>query len=118
LVEIDLLRSGEHTTAVPRDEALAQVGPFDYHVSVHRFDNLEDYFVYPIQLDGRLPLIAVPLLPGDADVTVDLQAVFDRCYEAGQYQREIDYLKDEPTPPLPSDRAAWAKQRIAAATQS
>jgi Protein of unknown function (DUF4058) len=31
LVEIDLLRGGEHTMAVPRNRLLAQAGPFDYH---------------------------------------------------------------------------------------
>jgi hypothetical protein len=45
LVEIDLLRAGEHATAVPRDRLTAKVGRFDYHVCVRRFDNLEDYFV-------------------------------------------------------------------------
>ncbi len=38
LVEIDLLRGGTHTTAVPLDRLRTQVGPFDYHVSIHRFD--------------------------------------------------------------------------------
>src|SRR5947209_5330096 len=32
LVEIDLLRGGQHTTAVPRKDALQEAGPFDYHV--------------------------------------------------------------------------------------
>ena len=34
LVEIDLLRSGTHTTAVALDLARAKAGPFDYHVSM------------------------------------------------------------------------------------
>ena len=38
----------------------------------------------------RLPPLAIPLLPGDPDVTVDLQAVFDRAYDAGPYRREVD----------------------------
>ena len=41
LVEIDLLRGGEHTTAVPLESALASCGGFDYHVSVHLFDDFE-----------------------------------------------------------------------------
>jgi hypothetical protein len=45
LVEIDLLRGGTHTTAVPLDRLSAMVGPFEYHVSVHRSDLFEDYFV-------------------------------------------------------------------------
>ena len=49
---------------MPRDRLLAKTGPFGCHVFVHRFDNLEDYFVYLIQLDQPLPEIKVPLLPG------------------------------------------------------
>ena len=38
LVEIDLLRGGTHTAAVPRELVEAKAGPFDYLVSIHRFD--------------------------------------------------------------------------------
>ena len=58
LVEIDLLRTGEHTTAVPRDLAQKKAGPFEYHVCVHPFDKFEDYYVYAIRLPERLPEIA------------------------------------------------------------
>ena len=37
LVEIDLLRGGEHVTAVPLDLAVEACGAFDYHVSIHDF---------------------------------------------------------------------------------
>ncbi|MBI3469140.1 MAG: DUF4058 family protein [Planctomycetes bacterium] len=113
LVEIDLLRAGEHTTAVPRDRLLAETGPFDYHVCVHRFDNLEDYFVYPIQLDQPLTDIVIPLLPGDPDVTLNVQAAFNRTYDTGPYRREIRYDEDQPVPPLKPDRASWAEQVLA-----
>jgi len=108
LVEIDLLRGGEHTTAVPLQLAVQACGPFDYHVSVHGFDDFETFFVYPIRLEDRLPPVAIPLLPGDSPVTVDLQSVFDRCYDAGPYAREIRYGEDAVIPPLPTDKAAWA----------
>ena len=108
LVEIDLLRGGEHVTAVPLEDARAACGAFDYHVSIHRFDDLETFFVYPILLEDRLPTIAIPLLPGDPSVPLDLQAVLDRCYDAGPYVREIDYEGDAPVPPLRPEQAAWA----------
>ncbi len=110
LVEIDLLRAGEHTTAVPRDLVEARAGDFDYHVSIHRFDRFEDFLVYPIQLDERLPEMAIPLLPGDPDVTVDLQAVFDRSYDTGPYRRRVRYAESTPVPPLRGERAEWAAQ--------
>jgi hypothetical protein len=109
LVEIDLLRGGEHSTAVPCQRVRAEVGPFDYHVCVHHFDNLEDYFIYPIQLEERLPQIAIPLLPGDPAVMIDLQAVLDHCYDAGPYAREVSYQADTPVPPLRPDQEEWAK---------
>jgi hypothetical protein len=109
LVEIDLLRGGEHTTAVRRDRLLRKAAPFDYHISIHRFDNLEDYFIYPILLEERLPEIAIPLLPGDTDVPVDLQPVFDRCYETGRYGRRIRYAELALNPPLSAQRADWVR---------
>jgi len=113
LVEIDLLRAGEHTTAVPLAWALPKTGRFDYHVCVHRFDNIEDYFVYPILLRQKLPEIAIPLLPGDAPVTVDLQAVFARCYDTGPYRRRVRYGEVDPEPPLEPQDREWAKDLIA-----
>src|SRR5262249_43803429 len=88
LVEIDLLRSGAHSTAVPLDLAVAKAGPFDYHVCIHHFDNLEDFFVYPLWLGTRLPSIAVPLLPGDPPASAHLQALLDRAYAPATYARE------------------------------
>ena len=115
LVEIDVLRGGEHTTSVPHDRLVAKAGPFDYHVCVHQFDNVEDYLVYAIQLAEPLPAVSVPLLPGDGAVPVDLQAVFTRSYDTGPYTREIDYLRDRPVPPLRPKQARWAKQCLAKA---
>jgi hypothetical protein len=63
LVEIDLLRGGLHTTALPLDYLQAIVGRFDYHVSIHRSDRFEDFLVYPIRLAEPLPEVAVPLPP-------------------------------------------------------
>jgi hypothetical protein len=108
LVEIDLLRGGRHTLAAPRDLVEAKAGPFDYLVSIHRFDRPKDFFVYPIALPDRLPEIAIPLLPGDADVSLDLQAVFDRSYDLGPYGREIEYGRDPIVPRLSAEQAQWA----------
>jgi len=84
-----------------------------YHVSIHHFDNVEDYFVYPIRLIEALPEIAIPLLPGDPPVTLDLQAVFNRTYDAGPYRREIDYRQDVPLPPLAPAWQSWLQEVLA-----
>ena len=113
LVEIDLLRDGQHTTAVPLDRLTQVTARPDYHVCIHHFDNLEDYFFHPIALTQSLPSIKIPLLPGDGEVTLDLQQVFERTYESGPYRREIDYQQDTPTPPLTTERDAWAREQVA-----
>jgi hypothetical protein len=105
---MDFLRGGEHATAVPLDVACDACGAFDYHVSVRPFDDSETFHVYPIRMEDRLPPIAIPLLPGDPAVMLDLQAVFDRCYDAGPYAREIRYGVDAVIPPLDPDGAVWA----------
>lgn len=107
LVEIDLLRNGRHTTAVPLDLAQARAGRFDYHVCVHHFNNLEDFFVYPILLEQRLPTISIPLLPGDSSVPLDLQAALDRSYDTGPYRRRVRYTDSVPAPALSEQQAVW-----------
>ena len=100
LLEIDLLRAGVHTTAVPHPRLERKVSRYDYHACLKRFDNVEDFFIYPILLSRALPTVRFPLLPGDGDVSVNLQTVFDRTWDAGPYSREIDYLTDSIEPPL------------------
>jgi hypothetical protein len=114
LVEIDLLRGGLHTTAVPIDAAVAAAGFFDYHVCVHRWNLADTYFLYPVHLQGRLPVLSVPLLPDHAPVSVDLKAVLDRCYDSGQYRRRVRY-GGQLAPPLRPEQTAWAEQILRAA---
>jgi hypothetical protein len=100
LVEIDLLRGGTHATSIPLVELQSLGREFDYHVCVHRFDNLEDYFVYLIALNESLPEIAIPLLPDDGEVALDLQEVFQRAYDAAAYRRSVHYCDAQIVPPL------------------
>jgi len=112
LVEIDLLRGGEHTTAVPEKRLHRFVPRFTYHVCSHRWDHFEDFLIYPIQLAEPLPTIQIPLLPGDGEVPVNLQQVLTRTYEAGPYHREIDYRADVPLPTLSEDEMRWVGGRV------
>lgn len=114
LVEIDLLRGGQHTTAVPLESALAKAGPFDYHVSVCTFEEPDDFVIYPISLGERLPAVSIPLLPGDGAVSVDLQGLVDRCYDTGLYQRRVPYAERAPVPPLRPEQLAWIEQVLRA----
>jgi hypothetical protein len=112
LVEIDLLRGGTHSTAVPRRRIERKAGPFDYHVSVHHFEMFDRCFVYPVKLEERLPEISIPLLPGDDAVPVDLQAVLNHCYKVGPYSRRVEYKMSELVPPVPAKQARWVRQRL------
>ena len=112
LVEIDLLRGGRHTTAVPLDRAVERAGPFDYHICVHPFDRVENFYVYAIKLEDRLPELAVPLSRGEPPIVVDLQAVFDHCYDSGPYHRRIRYAEITPVPPLRPEHAEWATRLL------
>ena len=111
LVEIDLLRGGMPTTAVPRQHAFDSAGEFDYHVCVRKFHEKGKYMVYPILLHQALPEVSIPLLPGTPSVVIDLQAIFNRVYDAGPYHRSVDY-SGEPTPPLNSMQSEWARKLL------
>ena len=112
LVEIDLLRGGAHTLAVPKDLVTAKAGPCEYLVSIHRFDRPAEFRVNPITLRQRLPRIAIPLSPGDPDVSLDLQNVFDQSYDFGPYNREIEYGTDPIVPRLKPEQAEWSATRL------
>jgi Protein of unknown function (DUF4058) len=118
LVEIDLLRGGAHSSAVPLWLAREKAGPFDYHVSVRRFDRPGEFLVYPIPLQRRLPTIRIPLQPGDPSIPISLQAVFQRAYDAGPYRRAMRYGEDPIDPPLTTAQAAWAAQILTPAASS
>lgn len=110
LIEIDLLRIGEHTVAVSREQLLKKCN-WDYLVSLHRGGRGNYYEVWAIKVRQRLPRILVPLSDGDPDVVLDLQAVFDRCYDEGAYARRIDYRR-EPATPLEGEDAEWADRLL------
>jgi hypothetical protein len=108
LVEIDLLRAGSHALAVPKELVTAKAGLCEYVVSIHRYDRPKEFVIYPIALRQRLPQIAIPLSPGDPDVMLDFQAVFDQSYDSGPFTREIEYGKDPIVPRLKPEQAEWA----------
>ncbi|HLK59135.1 MAG TPA: DUF4058 family protein [Chthonomonadaceae bacterium] len=106
LIEIDLLRAGEHVVMVPRETLLRETR-WDYLVCLYRAGQPQALQVWPTPLRERLPRIDIPLDVGVQDVVLDLQEAFDRNYEEGAYIRDIDYRR-EPIPPLGSEDAAWA----------
>jgi hypothetical protein len=113
LFEIDLLRAGLHTLAVPEYAARGKV-EYDYLICVNRAKEPRDtYEIYPRRLRERLPRLGVPLAESDPDVVLDLQAAVAKVYEAGSYADRLHY--DQPcAPSLSADDQAWVDQQIAA----
>ena len=108
-VEIDLLRAGQHVIAAP-PEQLPRPYRGPYRICVWRASRPEQWEVYRVPLEVRLPAIAIPLRPTDADVALDLQPLVDRCYETGAYD-DLDYTRP-PDPPLDADAEAWVDQLL------
>lgn len=106
LIEIDLLRGGLHTVAVS-EESLRVRGVFDYRVCLHRASASSQFDVWAFTVRQRFPRFAIPLGPEDADLVVDLQTLFNRCYDAGNFARRINYQNEPPMPWRATD-TAWA----------
>jgi hypothetical protein len=93
-VEIDLLHEGHAIVRVSPDK-LATLGRYHYLVAVTRqIPSRQE--VYAVSVERRLPRVAIPLDAGVADVTLDLQAAFTRCWNEGPYPELLRY--DERVP--------------------
>lgn len=108
LVEIDLLRRGQHTIAVP--EGL--LGPADYRICIHRAGR-DRFDVIRLTVRDPLPTFAVPVRHEDPDVLLHLGDVVARCYDGSAYAYDLDYA-GEPDPPLRPEDAVWARELLAA----
>lgn len=115
LLEIDLLRGGEHTVAVP-EEYLQDLGRPHYRIVTRRAGRPHEAEVWPIPLARRLPRLGVPLVAPDPDAIIDLQPLIERTYHAGGYAGDIDYAVD-PDPPLAVEDLAWARDALARAVR-
>jgi hypothetical protein len=69
-----------------------------------------------IDLHDPLPEVPVPLLPGDADVPLDLQHALTNVYDLGGYDLLVNYAKP-PEVPLSAEESAWADQRLRAGSR-
>lgn len=108
LLEIDLLRHGRR---VPMREPLPAV---PYFVLLSRVEHRPITDVWAVSLRGPLPTVQVPLLPGDADAPLDLQAALTTIYDACGYELSCDYTQPPSVPLAPAD-ATWADDMLRAA---
>jgi len=104
-VEIDLLRRG---TSPLEGVALP---PYDYLVHVSRVEERPQGRAWPIRLPQQLPVVPIPLGPGDPDARLDLRLVLDTGYDRAGYEMLIDYRGD-PSPPLDDEAGVWADRLL------
>jgi len=110
LVEIDLIRRGGWTISAPEDDVPDSCA-YPYRLCVMRAQAPRQAELYPAPLMTPLPAIAIPLRTGDADVTLDLQALVSQAWDDGQYHT-INYAQD-PRPAFRPDDEAWIEHVIA-----
>ena len=109
LVEIDLLRRGTRVVDFSAEQ-LEAIGPFDYLVTVNRFQpGRTQYEIIPRQLRNRLPKFGIPLVAPDADVALDLQSAWDQVYKDGSYMLRVHYERPC-SPALDAEHQKWADE--------
>lgn len=110
VVEIDLLRGGHYSVAVPQDMLRDKKAP--YIVCVTRAANAARKEYYQTGLRDPLPNVRIPLRAEDHDAVLPLQSLVDRCYRMGGYWNES--FTDVPGPALEPEEAAWVQERLKA----
>ena len=110
LLEIDLLRAGEHTVAAPLEE-LQRLGTWDGLACLHRSHDGFNWQVWPLRLREPLPPVLVPLAGPDPELSLPLQPALNRLYDEGAFARLIDYQRD-PDPSLNEADSAWARELL------
>jgi hypothetical protein len=104
-IEIDLLRGGHK---------MPMLDPWPdspYTLLVCRQMNAPYCRVWPAHFRRRLPVIPVPLLDTDPDLSLDLQPLLDSIYSLGRYDERIDYTRPL-TPALSDVDAAWVRELL------
>jgi len=101
VLEIDLLRRG---TRIQLDGEPPSA-PYDIYLS--RWQRRPMTQVWPLLLRAPLPVVPVPLLPPDPDVSLDMQAAVQACFDLVGYERLLDYSSPPTTPEFNTEDAAW-----------
>ncbi len=112
LVEIDLIRGGRHVLAIRRDRF--ELPPGTCHlVCATRMTGAEHLRqeVYRCPLRAPLPAVRVPLRRNEADVTLALQPLVDRCYRTGRYWLTERAAPKLQPPAADAGEAAWIEER-------
>lgn len=124
LIELDLLRLGEHAWNEPdyRDALAGFFPPPPYLVAVNRSwrrtgEARRSYQLFLVRLRDVLPVISIPLRQGEVEPTLDLQYVLNLTYDNGPYRRgAVDYSAPPPAPAFAPEDYEWVRQQAAVVT--
>jgi hypothetical protein len=112
-VEIDLVRAGDWR-ALLRPYAYPRTAVSTYRATIRLADEPGVVYLYPIPLGERLPVLPIPLRPGDPRVELDLQPLVESAYRNGRYGTTLDY-RQSCEPPLSAEESAWADELLRSA---
>jgi hypothetical protein len=101
LVELDLLRGGQPMAMSGNGHG------WHYRILISREECRPKADLYPFTVRQPIPDFPLPLKPGDAELTVPLNAILHELYDRAGYDLRIDYRR-EAEPPLEGDDVAWA----------
>jgi hypothetical protein len=109
-IEIDLLRAGNRT------EPVRGMARTDYLVWLSRSQDRSLFDYWPTPLESPLPTIPVPLLPGDPDIPLNLQAILNDVHDRSGYVRRLNYSLPAAPPQIADSRLEWLKGFLPTAT--
>jgi hypothetical protein len=112
VVEIDLIRGGEHILSVPV-EKLPEGQRDPPCACVVEAWKPNEFLFYPFNIQKCLPAIRIPLRQSDKQARLDIQAVFDQAYLNGEYGADIDYSHD-PKVPISLGESEWLQAHLRA----
>ena len=101
-IEIDLLRGGH------KQPMLTPWPKSPYTLLVCRAFDAPHCRAWPTTFQAPLPVIPVPLLYTEPDLSLDLQPLIDDIYSLGRYDERIDYARPL-SPALSDEEAGWMR---------
>jgi hypothetical protein len=107
LVEIDLVLAGQP----PLDYDRTSLADATYVVTVTRPTHPHRHEVYTATLDKPLPRFRLPLAADHQDTLVDLQPIFMRAFDQGNFRERINYTID-PATTLGDEARAWLQSLL------
>ncbi|QOV87541.1 DUF4058 family protein [Humisphaera borealis] len=107
-LEIDLLRDGAPTISFPSIPSTAYRAYQDRTTADGR-----RRWLWSFGIREPLPVIGVPLRPGESDVPLDLQEALTLAFTDADYDLDTDY-RVPPNPPLSNEDAQWASKLLRA----